>query len=118
LRFKNIYHSYFFFPQDSAKEIPNLSTNQEVQEQTCLSQEGQIVTKYLEQYNCSDVNECVEGLINDAIDGPILLLPIHNHNFKTVKLLVKNFNSNINQEIFIEGKQSTMLIHSIRRCLE
>ncbi len=95
-----------------------MSKNQEVQEGISLSQENQNVAKYLQQNNCTDVSKCIKGLISDTVDGPILLLPIHNHNFKMVKLLVKNFGSNINQEIFSDGKLSTLLIHSIRRCLE
>ncbi len=62
------------------------------------------------------VNQPLDGLLNKTASGPPLFLAIHNLDTVLVEILICQLRANVNQEIFIHGKKSTLLIYAIR-CL-
>ena len=62
------------------------------------------------------VNQPMDDLLNKTASGPPLLLAIHDLNTTLVKILITEFGADVNQEIFILGKKSTLFIYIIR-CL-
>ncbi len=68
------------------------------------------------QSKCVNVNKVYERLLDNTVDGPLLLLAIRNLDQKLMDFLVGTFGANVNQEIKINGKPSTPLIFAMR-CL-
>jgi len=60
-----------------------------------------------------DINQRIENLLENRIDGPAILVAINKGDERLAKMLVQEFGANVNQEICIEGKQSTPLIFAM-----
>ena len=63
--------------------------------------------------NADQVNE---GIWNKTADGPLLISALKHSSLKMVKVLINDLGADVNTEIKLEGKQSTLLIFAVR-CL-
>ena len=66
--------------------------------------------------NSVNVNKIHERLLKNTVDGPLLLLAIQNLDQTMIDFLVGEFGADVNREIKILGKPSTLLIYAMR-CL-
>jgi len=81
-----------------------------------ISQRNLALVTNIIKSNAINVNKVVHRLLDKNIDGPLLLLAIRNLDQTMIDFLVGEFGADVNQEIKIEGKPSTLLIYAMR-CL-
>jgi hypothetical protein len=58
-----------------------------------------------------NINLTIENILGNEIDGPILLAAIDQQSSAFSRILVEEFEANVNKEIRINGRQSTLLIY-------
>ena len=63
-----------------------------------------------------NVDQLNEGIWGKTADGPLLISALKHLNLKMVKVLINDLEADVNIEIQLEGKKSTLLIFGIR-CL-
>jgi len=81
-----------------------------------ISQRNFVLVTNIIKSNSINVNEVIDHLLDKNIDGPLLLLAIRNLDRTLIDFLVGEFGADVNQEIKIEEKPSTLLIYAMR-CL-
>ena len=70
---------------------------------------------HLLENSLADVNTSFKNILEDEqVDGPVLLLAIQNGHLEMLKMLVEKFGANVNQEVYLEEKLSTLLIFAMK----
>ena len=61
-----------------------------------------------------DVNKVIEAQWDQRAEGPLLISALRWSSLKLLKALIIEFGADINKEIKVNGKESTLLIFAIR----
>jgi hypothetical protein len=75
---------------------------------------NEVLATQLMQDMSINVNQVNEKIWNETADGPLLISALQHMNLKMVKILINDFRADVNIEIKLEGKQSTLLIFALR----
>jgi len=81
-----------------------------------ISQQNFALVTNIIKSNSINVDEVIDRLVDNTIDGPLLLLAIQKLDQTLIDFLVGEFGADVNQEIKIGEKRSTLLIYAMR-CL-
>ena len=65
-----------------------------------------------------DVDQTLPGILEGYIDGPVLLLAVHNGDKEMIKILVEEFGADIGKEIEMEWEVSNLLVYAMTCCLK
>ena len=65
-----------------------------------------------------DVDQTLPNILDGDIDGPVLLLAVHNGDKQMIKILVEEFGSDVNKEISVQREASYPLIYAMTCCLK
>jgi hypothetical protein len=63
----------------------------------------------------ADVNTHFKNILEEEqVGGPVLLLAIQNGHLEMLQMLVEKFSANVNQQVYVEEKPSTLLIFAMK----
>ena len=65
-----------------------------------------------------DVDQNLQNIIDGDIDGPVLLLAVHNGDKQMIKILVEEFGSDLNKQISVQREAYYPLIYAMTCCLK